>query len=119
MIENEGVAEQANSVERVESEEKKGWVLLFIWSFIVITVNSYLSFLVVASEGDFKSIDILISYIVGNVLGFSIIVLVVSQIWKKFRNARSRVKAILYPSYLVLFAQGAAFFQVISKIAQQ
>lgn len=101
------------------SSSGKGWKLLATWTVILVVINLFLSFVVAASQAKFESIDILISFVIGNAIVLPFIVLILSQIWKKYRNGRSRVKAILYPSYLVLFSQVASLFTLISEVADK
>ena len=100
-----------------ESSKSRGWKLLAVWTCILILINLYLAFIVTASQAEFKSLGTLIGFVIGNAIGLPFIVLLLSQIWQKHRNGRSRVKAVLYPSYLVLITQGMAFFNLVSKIA--
>ena len=102
-----------------DSSKSKGWKLLAVWTCILILINLFLSFVVTASQAEFNSAGNLIGFIFGNAVGLPIIVLLLSQIWKKHRNGRSRVKAILYPSYLVLITQGMAFLNLVSKVAEK
>ena len=109
----------ASNIEVDESKEKQAWALLAVWTTVLVIINLSLSFVVSASQLDGKSIEFFVGYVFGNVLGLPIIVFALSQIWKKHRNGRSRIKAFLYPSYFVLFSQGVSFFSLIGEIANK
>lgn len=94
------------------------WKILAIITIVVIMVNGYLSFVVSANQLNMK-LDMLIPYVIGNILGLPIIIFLLSQIWKKHRNRRSRIKSILYPSFLVLFLLIFSFIGLISDNFQE
>jgi len=102
-----------------EVAENRRWKLLTVWCLLVLTVATFLSFVVYGNHGGLRPLGVTIGYLIGNVFAFPLIVLAWSQFWKKHRNARSRVKAVLYPAYLVLLAQGASFFQLLGEIARK
>jgi hypothetical protein len=97
-----------SNVELVEAESEKGWAGFAVLALLVIIFNTFLIFSSVENPEEFNYVSSLISYVLGGVLGLPIIVFAVSQIWKKRRNGRDRVKAILYPSLLILISQLAS-----------
>ncbi|MGI0118296.1 hypothetical protein [Zooshikella sp. RANM57] len=106
-------------IEPNKPENNKGWIFLAIWTIALIIINITLSFILSIGQLDGKSIGLVIGFVFGNVLGLPIIILALSQIWRKHRNVRSRIKAILYPSYLVLFSQVSSFFSLVSEVANK
>jgi hypothetical protein len=95
--------------------EHKSWILLATWTVMLTAINVGLSIMTTLIRADFESIDLLLAFVFGNVIVIPATVLVLSQLWKKFRNGRSRVKAFLYPGYFVLFAQFGPVFDLISE----
>lgn len=94
-------------------KQKTKWGFLAFFTIIIITINGYLSFVV--SSNELVNPKTLLSYVFGSVLGLPILILVLSQIWKKHRNNRARVKSILYPSLLILLGLVVSFIDVGSK----
>jgi hypothetical protein len=98
----------SSNIEKDEGENNKSWAGLAAFTLLVILFNTLLIISTIDDPEEFKSVSGLIGFVLGGVLVFPIIFFAVSQIWKKWRNGRDRVKAILYPSFLVLFSQLAS-----------
>lgn len=61
-----------------------------------MVVDGAIPFVVHANNADFTSVGVLVWFVLGIVLGIPVVVLVVSQLLKKLRNGRARVKVALY-----------------------
>lgn len=95
--------------------ELKSWILLATWTVMLTVINVGLSIMTTLIRADSESIDLLLAFVFGNVIVIPVTVLLLSQLWEKFRNGRSRVKAFLYSGYFVLFAQFGSVFDLISE----
>jgi hypothetical protein len=100
-----------SNIEIEYGENKRSWERLAAWTLFVIAFNTLLIIASIDNTEEFQSTSSLFGFIFGGVLGLPFIVFAVSQIWSKYRNGRDRVKAILYPSFLILFSQLASCFR--------
>ena len=101
------------------ADKNSAWKWLAFWCLLFLGIATLLSFALFTTRNGPQPINLTIGFIIGNVWAFPLIVLALSQFWKKYRNARSRVKAMLFPTYLVLFAQVAAFVQMAGDLTQK
>jgi len=113
---NRSVEQDAQSKDTSHTNK---WKLLALWAFILTLVNIFLSLAVIAAGLEFKSVSLLVGFVVGNTLGIPCIILVLSQLWPRFRHARARVKAVLYPTYLVFVSLLVSFVTLAGDIADK
>ncbi len=76
-------------------KKKNVGFILWLGLILVVLINIFFS---LAFAPKVNSIPLLLSFVFGRVLAFPIIILLLSQIWAKHRNGRSRVKALFYGS---------------------
>ena len=92
------------------------WGLLAFWTAFVTLLNLCLSIFTCLVQGGFNSIDVLLAFVFGNVLVIPLIILALSQLFRKHRNARARIKAFLYPGYFVFLSQLGTLFSLLGDV---
>ena len=95
----------------------QGWRLLALWTACVTLLNLCLSVFTCLVQGSFSSIDVLLAFVFGNVFVIPLLILALSQLFRKHRNARARVKAFLYPGYFVLLSQLGTLFSLLGDVS--
>ena len=113
---NQAYETPTSNVQVNEESQPTAWKVLAAWTAALIVVNTCLSYVSAVSRDPPVPPETLFGYVIGNALGIPIIVLLISQIWRRFRNGRSRVKAILYPSILVLLTKGLVLVAIVYVI---
>ena len=105
MVDSKDAIEPPKStVEASEETSPAPWKTFAAWTAVLVLVNIILSVVAALSRDPPVLPDAFVGYVIGRALGLPIIVLLVSQIWKRFRNGRSRVGAIFYSSLIILFS---------------
>jgi hypothetical protein len=80
--------------------------MLKVLIIIVVILNASLAY---KFAPEMKSLDLTLAYVAGLTLGFPFVVLVISQIWTKYQNTGSRVKALFYSSLVILIINLSGF----------
>ena len=94
----------------------RSWRLLALWAACLTLLNLCLSIFTCLVQGGFNSIDVLLAFVFGNVLVIPLIILALSQLFRKHRNARARIKAFLYPGYFVFLSQLGTLFSLLGDV---
>lgn len=91
---------EANLAPEPEQKKQKRWIGYAVLAAIVVLMNCFLATVVLAR--DFPNQATLIGGVVGYVFGMPLLVLGMSQFFRQHRSGHARVKAFIYPSYVVL-----------------
>ena len=100
-------------------QSKRHWKLLALWCFAIVVINSILAIVESLYFFSGNAVSVSLGYLFGNVLVVPLIVLVISQCFKRFRTNRTRVKGVLYPSYLILLLKSVYIFQILAVVGIQ
>jgi cation transport ATPase len=94
------------------------WKLLAIWCLVVVIINFLLFTILILFQANIRIIGGPLGTIFTFVIFYPLFILLLTQIWGKYRNARSRIKAILYTSYVIVIVNLSPLLEVINNVAE-